>query len=215
MKLITAGELDSAVEAVEAGELVILPTRRWYMICANANDADTCQRIFTGKKRPTSKPLAFVTPSAEIARELFVLSPQAQMLVAAFWPGDLAMIVPWRDPAAGQQHALVGTPHALVTNDPGILGEFAAKSRVPIATTTVSISVSPGTVGPGPAITVDEVDHFLQTTGMEVAFCVDGGICPAADHLTIVDCTDEETRVIRTGLVHERAIAAALHEAHS
>ncbi len=62
---------------------------------------------------------------------------------------------------------------------------------------------------------MEEVGDFLQASGMKVAFCVDGGICPAANHLTIVDDTDEETRVIRTGLVHERAITAALHEALS
>lgn len=211
MKLITSGELDSAAEAVEAGELVIVPTRRWYMVCANANDADACQRIFTGKKRPTSKPLALVVPSARIAHELFVLSPRAQTLISALWPGDLAIITPWRDPAVGQRHAAVGTPHALITHDPGILGELATKSQVPIATTTASISSDPQ-AGLGPAITVEEVDDFLQVSGMKVAFCIDGGICPAADHLTVVDCTDKETRVIRTGLVHERAIAAALHE---
>lgn len=214
MKLITAGELDSAAEAVEAGELVIVPTRRWYMICANANDADACQRIFTGKKRPASKPLAFVVPTAGIAHELFALSPRAQTLIAAFWPGDLAIITPWRDPAVGQRHAAVGTPHALITNDPGILGELATKSQVPIATTTANISGDPQT-GPGPAITVDEVGDFLEASRMKVALCVDGGVCPAANHLTIVDDTDKETPVIRTGLVHERAIAAALHEAVS
>lgn len=38
MRLISPDDLDLAVQAVAAGELVVLPTRRWYMICASAGD---------------------------------------------------------------------------------------------------------------------------------------------------------------------------------
>ncbi|MER5737321.1 hypothetical protein ABT117_16795 [Streptomyces sp. NPDC002262] len=39
---------------------------------------------------------------------------------------------------------------------------------------------------------------------------MDGSICPAAHHLTIVDCTSPDTHLVRTGLVHPRAINAAI-----
>lgn len=103
----------------------------------------------------------------------------------------------------------MGTPAALVTQAPGTLGELSTKARVPIAATTVNVS---GAIdeGPGPAITVGEVRQFLTESGIASATVIDGGICPTADHLTIVDCADDAPRIVRHGVVHERAIAAAL-----
>ncbi|MGH3905503.1 MAG: L-threonylcarbamoyladenylate synthase [Pseudonocardiaceae bacterium] len=208
MKTIHGDELHLAVAAVEAGDLVVLPTRRWYMICAAATNADACDRIFQGKRRPKTKSLAFVIPHTEAAADLFALTPQAKALASAFWPGDLALMLPRADPARGQRHAVVGTPHALVTQAPGVLGELATRARVPIAATTVNIS---GTqTEPGPAIIPSEVTQFVDQTGVDPAYLVDGGICPIANHLTIVDCTARDARIVRSGVIHDRAVNAAI-----
>jgi len=210
MRLISPDQLDLAVQAVAAGELVALPTRRWYMICASASDPDACERVFAGKGRPRSKSLAYVLPHLAAADDLFVMTPQAHQLASAFWPGDLAMILPWRDIDLGRQHEAVGLPNALVTLDPGPLGELALRSPVPIAATTVNVSDPANTDAAGPAITTAEVQQFLAEAGVDVAYCVDGGICPLAQHLTVVDCTGPGPRLIRSGVVHERAIKAAV-----
>lgn len=210
MQLVQAEDLNLAVDAVERGELVVLPTRRWYMICANAADSDACDRIFSGKRRPSAKSLVYVVPTAQSAANLFRLTPQAERLASTFWPGDLAMVLPWRDADQGERHRAVGTPNALVTHAPGVLGELATRARVPIAATTVNVSGDAGPDDPGPAITVAEVEWFVALTAVEVSFCVDGGVCPAADHLTIVDCSESEPSLRRSGVIHDRAIWAAL-----
>ncbi|MBF6259880.1 L-threonylcarbamoyladenylate synthase [Nocardia farcinica] len=213
MKIIEPTQLDVAVDAVAAGQLVIVPTHRWYMICADARDAVACDRIYEGKRRPATKPLALVVRSQSEAADLFVFSDDAHRLAAAFWPGDLALILPWRDTENGKRHAAVGSPNALVVNETGLLGELAACSPVPIAATSANISGAPGTVdGPGPSITLAEVQEFVDRSSIEIAACVDGGICPTADHLTVIDCTGARAVITRPGLVHERAIVAALRD---
>lgn len=209
MKVIPDDQLADASAAIAAGELVVVPTARWYMVCANAADGDACDRIFAGKARPATKSLLYVLPSADAAN-LFELSPQAERLAAAFWPGDLAMILPWREPIVGQRHRAVGATNALVSLAPGVLGELAAKSTVPIAATTVNVSGDGSADDPGPAITIAEVERFVALTSVAVSYCLDGGICPVANHLTIVDCTTSDARLVRAGVVHERAIAAAI-----
>lgn len=208
MRLISPNELDQAAKAIESNDLVILPTRRWYMICANASDHDACARVFSGKRRPQSKSLALVLPHAHLADDFFVTTPYARQLASAFWPGDLALILRWRHSAAGRACAPVGEADALVTMDPGPLGELARRSSVPVAATTANISpmTSPDTAGP--AITIAEVQQFVADAAIEVAYCVDGGVCPLAHHLTIVDCTAAEARIARSGVIHDRAIAA-------
>lgn len=210
MKVIERDQLEQAAEALEAGGLVVVPTRRWYMICGDATNPEVCQRIYSGKRRPTGKTLAFVTPSHETTVELFQVNEHAERLIEAFWPGDLALILPWRDAAIGQQHVGVGMPNALVVQEAGILGELARLVRVPLAATSANISGEGGAAGPGPAITVNEVRAFVVDGSVDVAMCINGGICPTGHHLTIMDCSGEEAQLVRPGVVHERAIGAAL-----
>lgn len=210
MKLIQPDQLDLAVDAITRGDLVVMPTRRWYMICADARNTDACDRIYRGKGRRRSKPLAYVLADVGLADKLFTLSSYARLLAAAFWPGDLALILPWRDSIVGQQHASVGAPHALVTMDPGPMGELARRSPVPVAATTANLSEVPSPEAPGPAITTAEVRKFAESSGIDIAYCVEGGIAPLAQHLTIVDCTATPAQIVRSGVVHERAIRAAI-----
>ncbi|WEH40971.1 Sua5/YciO/YrdC/YwlC family protein [Streptomyces sp. AM 2-1-1] len=209
MRIIRPEALDSAARAVEAGELVIVPTARWYMICADASNADASGSIFKGKKRPSAKSLAYVAPSLAVCDQHFHLSDEARRLAESFWPGDLALLLPWRSSEDASRHASVGSP-ALTTVAPGVLGELAARAKVPIAATTANISGDAGPDDLGPAIALDEVHAFLAASGLRVSVLVDGGVCPAANHMTIVDCFTPETKLVRTGLVHQRAVAAAL-----
>lgn len=208
MRPIPTEQIESAAHALEAGELVVVPTERWYMICADATNLTACNSIFDGKQRPRTKSLVLVTPSMEDCDKHFILHPEARHLADAFWPGDLALLLTWRDPEYGGRHASVGSP-ALVTHAPGPLGALATVARTPVAATTVNVSGHPGDA-PGPAITVQEVQSFLNSSGVKVALALDAGISPAANHLTIVDCSTEVARCTRPGLVHQRALQAAL-----
>ncbi|AZK95027.1 MULTISPECIES: L-threonylcarbamoyladenylate synthase [Streptomyces] len=209
MRTVSPQDLGLAVRAVESGELVVIPTTRWYMICADAGNAQACESIFMGKRRPGAKSLAYVAQSLSACRDRFHLSTEAERLATAFWPGDLALLLPWRDPEEAAKHSAVGSP-SLTTVAPGTLGKLAAVSTVPIAATTANISGDASPEDPGPAVTIAEVHRFLTASGLKPSVIVDGGVCPAANHMTIVDCFTPEARLIRTGLVHQRSVSAAL-----
>ncbi|MGI5147216.1 L-threonylcarbamoyladenylate synthase [Plantactinospora sp. CA-294935] len=193
---------------MEAGELVIMPTSRWYMICCDAGDADACARIFAAKQRPIAKSMVLVAPSMDAVRQHFRLTAEAELLADALWPGDMALLLPWRDASDGSRYCMVGTPWALVTYAPGLLGELAARASCLIAATTANLSVMDA---PGPSINLAEVREFIAKSGAGVSVAVDGGICPTANHLTIVRCADDRTELVREGVVHTRAVMAALH----
>jgi L-threonylcarbamoyladenylate synthase len=149
-------------------------------------------------------------PHIDVTSDLFVTTPNARQLAAAFWPGDLAMILQWSDSEVGQRHAPVGAQNALVTMDPALLGELARRSSAPVAATTANLSNADKTEAAGPAITTAEVKRFVSESGTEVTYCIDGGICPLANHLTIVDCTGPAAKIVRSGVVHDRAVYAAV-----
>jgi L-threonylcarbamoyladenylate synthase len=138
-----------------------------------------------------------------------VLGTDARRLATMFWPGDLALLLPWLSPDHAARHAAIGSP-ALTTAAPGVLGELASATTTPLAATTANISGDAGPDDRGPAVTLDEVHTFLAASGLPVSVIIDGGICPAANHMTIVDCFAPEAKLVRTGLVHQRSVSAAL-----
>ncbi|MGW7318181.1 L-threonylcarbamoyladenylate synthase [Streptomyces sp. NPDC054865] len=211
MQVIPPTDIATAAAAIEAGRLVVVPTARWYMICADAANPDACKAILEGKQRPTNKPLALVVPDQNRAHDLLHFTPDAELLAAEFWPGDLALFLSWRDPADAARYTVVGSP-ALTTHAPGPLGDLAQAVPGLLAATTVNVSGDAGPDDRGPAITLAEVEEFLTEAGLD-AVVMDGGVCPAANHLTIVDCADDRTHLVRAGLVHPRAVASALGRA--
>ncbi|MCY0945664.1 L-threonylcarbamoyladenylate synthase [Streptomyces antarcticus] len=208
MQVIPPTDIDTAAAAIEAGRLVVVPTARWYMICADAANPDACKAILEGKQRPKNKPLALVVPHQDRARDLLQFSPDAERLAAAFWPGDLALFLPWREPADAARYAVVGSP-ALTTHAPGPLGALAGAVPGLLAATTVNVSGDAGPDDRGPAITLAEVQEFLAGAGLD-AVVMDGGVCPAANHLTVIDCASDQTQLVRAGLVHPRAVASVV-----
>jgi L-threonylcarbamoyladenylate synthase len=214
MSLIPSETIDQAAEAIRAGHIVIVPTSRWYMICTAASNEQACTRIFKAKRRPDKKSLVFIPGTIDTVERYFRLNTAARTLADAFWPGDLALLLPWREPADSVHYRAVGSP-ALVNLATGALGDLALAVGEPLTATSANISGDGGPEDPGPSITIDEVNDFLTKSGLDVAHVIDGGICPAANHTTVIDCFTDEPRLIRTGLVHQRAIDAALRQADS
>jgi L-threonylcarbamoyladenylate synthase len=138
MRIVRPSELDSAARAIEAGELVIVPTARWYMICADASNADASGVIFTGKRRPSGKSLAYVAPSLAVCEQHFQLGAEARKLAEMFWPGDLALLLPWRNPEDAARHAAVGSPALTTIAPPESSGSWPqgrrCRSRRPLPT---------------------------------------------------------------------------------
>jgi L-threonylcarbamoyladenylate synthase len=209
MHMTTPAAIDQAAAAIRAGHLVIVPTNRWYMICAAATDEQSCSRIFQAKRRPETKSLVFVPDTFDAVERHFHLNEAARTLADAFWPGELALLLPWRDPEDAALHRAVGSP-ALVSLATGVLGDLALAVGGPLAATSANISGNAGPEDPGPSISLSEVRSFLEVSGLDVAQVIDGGVCPAANHTTIVDCFTAEPKLVRTGLIHQRAIESAL-----
>jgi L-threonylcarbamoyladenylate synthase len=212
VKVVPADRIAECADVVDAGGIVAIPTRRWYMLCADSTNALACQRLFAGKGRPPSKPLALVMPSNESVAALFTLSEQARGMAEGLWPGDLALLLPWA--RAGQQanRWWLGGDTAMVTRDPGLLGDLARRTRNPPAATVASRSDGEDAAARRPALSPAQVRDFVAQTGTPVDILVDGGVCPLDRGLTVVDCSRVQ-RVTREGAVSVRAIMAVLSEA--
>src|SRR3954451_13540176 len=89
-----AAAIDRAADKIAGGGLVAFPTETVYGVGARADDDAAVAKIFALKGRPAGHPLiVHVVDRAHAARFAAALTPVAERLIDAFWPGPLTVIV--------------------------------------------------------------------------------------------------------------------------
>jgi L-threonylcarbamoyladenylate synthase len=87
-------ELARAIEVLAQQGLVAFPTETVYGLGADAESALAVERIYQAKGRPSNHPvIVHVTPEADLLYWAASVPPEAQLLIDAFWPGPLTLIL--------------------------------------------------------------------------------------------------------------------------
>jgi L-threonylcarbamoyladenylate synthase len=198
-----AAAIVRAVEAVRAGQLVVMPTDTVYGIGGDAFSADGSAQLFAATGRDRSVPLGVVVRSP---KQLIGLTPTvpetADRLMAAYWPGPLTLVLP----------AAPGLVWDLGHAD----GVVAVRMPLDDVALEVIRSVGPmtmtgaGRTGHPAATTVAEAEAQF---GDAVAYYLDDGARVGTTASTIVDLTRREPHVLRPGpLDPEQVLAVARGE---
>jgi drug/metabolite transporter (DMT)-like permease len=110
-EVLPADQAESIVKAAEllrSGELVALPTETVYGIAADARNGEAVKKIFVAKGRPQDNPLIVHVTGPEMLPGLVSEVPErAQLLMAAFCPGPLTIIMP-RGPEVAAECCALG-----------------------------------------------------------------------------------------------------------
>jgi L-threonylcarbamoyladenylate synthase len=179
--------VDQAVEAIEAGQPVVLPTDTVYGLCARPDASATLTRL---KGRDEHQPIALLAANVET---LFAKIPELRdraMRVRALLPGRLTLILP--NPArrydwlTGERHTAIGVR---VPELEGAAREIVERVGA-VAATSANLHG-----GPDPR-RLDEIPAEIR----EAALLVDGGELPGTPS-TVVDLTGPEPQVLREGAV--------------
>ena len=87
-------ELARAIEILAQQGLVAFPTETVYGLGADAESALAVERIYQAKGRPSNHPvIVHVTPEADLLYWAASVPHEAQLLIDAFWPGPLTLIL--------------------------------------------------------------------------------------------------------------------------
>lgn len=201
------GHVPSAVEAaadrLAAGELVAFPTETVYGLGARADDDHAVARIFEAKGRPADHPLIVHVADLASAQAFGMLTPAAQRLVAALWPGPLTVIVPRR---AGVAAAAAGGQDSIglrMPAHPVALALLRAAARRGVAGVAGPSANRFGRVSPTCA------RHVVDEFGPALAV-LDGGACDVGIESAIVDCTRAQPALLRPGRLDRRRLEAVL-----
>ena len=86
--------VENAVDVLKRGGLVAFPTETVYGLGADAMNAAAMQRLYKVKGRPKAHPvIVHIARRDQLAEWAAEVTPAAQKLAEAFWPGPLTLIV--------------------------------------------------------------------------------------------------------------------------
>ena len=184
--------VDEAVEAIRAGEPVILPTDTVYGLCATPYTYDAAIRLYTLKGREGTRPTALLASDVDVLLECVPeLRGRAATLARALLPGPFTLVLP--NPA-GRFRWLTGTTPNAIGVRVAELPEGAAQVLERVGAVVATSANRPGGRDPR---TLDAVPAEVRAGA---AAEVDGGELPGVAS-TVLDLTGDEPRVIREGAV--------------
>ena len=182
--------MSNAVEALRAGQPVILPTDTVYGLCALAQLSGPTERLYALKGRAPSQPSALLAADLDMLFEAVPeLLGRSAVIAAALLPGPYTLVLP--NPAKRFPWLTGSRPEAIGVRVP-TLPEAAARV---VAETGCVVSTSANLAGGHDPRRLDEVSPELLA---QVGATVDAGELPGTPS-TVLDFTGSEPRVIREG----------------
>jgi L-threonylcarbamoyladenylate synthase len=192
-------EVDRAVLALRAGDLVAFPTETVYGLGANAADPEAVRKIFVLKGRPADHPVIVHLDSAKFLHRWVADMPAvAEKLAAKFWPGPLTLILP---KAAAVDGIVTGGQDSIGIRVPShpiaqqLLTAFGGGIAAPSANRYGRLSPT-------------KAEHVREEFGDAVAVLLDGGESQIGLESTIVSCLGGRVQLLRPGHITRSQIEA-------
>jgi L-threonylcarbamoyladenylate synthase len=195
-----AGAIDRAVEAVNRGGVVGVPTDALYVLVADPFNLQAVGKVFSAKGREHARSLPLAVSDTLMAEDLAKdLTSRFYILARHFWPGALTMIVP---ASAKVPLKVTGNTGRLAIRHPNsnALTAMIEKTGHPLIATSANISGQP---------TLSSGIELFATLDGRVDLVLDGGLCTGTGPTT-VDITEPYWKVIREGAISEKEIGEKL-----
>ncbi|MBZ5736581.1 L-threonylcarbamoyladenylate synthase [Nocardioides mangrovi] len=192
--------VEAAADAIQRGELIVLPTDTVYGIGADAFDPVAVRGLLAAKGRGREMPPPVLVSAATTLDALATKVPGwARSLVEEFWPGPLTLVCHQQ---TSLQWDLGDTRGTVAVRMPDHDVARAILER------TGPLAVSSANKTGMPAAT--DADQAIDMLGDDVAVVVDAGESPGGEASTIVDCTGDQGRVLRLGALSLEQLNAVL-----
>ena len=173
-----------------------------YGLGADPHNDEAVQKIFTAKGRAEDKGFILLIRGADdLAMLVRAVSPTAQILIEAFWPGPLTLVFranPDLSPALLGGRDTIALRHS----SSSIASQLLTVLGGPLTSTSANRSTEP------PARSACEVENAL---GEHLDLILDGG--PSASTLpsTLVDVSADRAILLREGAISVQKLRVYIH----
>ena len=188
---------------IKRGGIVAFPTETVYGLGADVFNRDAIGSVFTAKLRPADNPLiAHISSVDQIGELATLITPSAQKLIAAFFPGPLTVVVPKTDrvppnATAGLDTIGIRMPRSSPAK------EFLAACGTAVVAPSANLSGRPSPTT-WQAVLEDldgRIDCILQGEPTEIGL-----------ESTVVDCTGDVPVLLRKGAISIEEVRGVVPE---
>ncbi len=183
-------DISKAIEILQSGRLVAIPTETVYGLAGNALDPEAIARIYETKNRPSFDPLiVHISGINELAKYVDEIPDKAGLLAERFWPGPLTLLLPKAEIIPDMVTSGMSTVAIRVPDNKLTLG-LLEKLPFPL----VAPSANPfGYISPTTA------SHVNDQLGERIDYILDGGACHVGLESTIIGFPEGRPTIYRLG----------------
>lgn len=186
------GAISKAAVTLRKGGLVAFPTETVYGLGADALNPEASNKIYTAKGRPSDNPLiVHIADTYAVYRLASHVPKKAVMLMEAFWPGPLTIILPKKEIVPCETTGGLDTVAIRMPSHPAAL-DMIRQSQLYIAAPSANISGRPSPT---------TADHVINDMKGRIDMILDGGAVGIGIESTIVDMTGDVPMILRPGFI--------------
>lgn len=189
-----------AIDLLQDGQIVALPTETVYGLAALASDREAVSKIFATKNRPLDQSLSICIFTPEQTEEICKLSPLAERLIDAFWPGPLTLVLPKKPEANIAKNALANLT-SIGVRCPDIAWR---QDFLKLGFSAPLVLSSANTSGHPSPLTAQTV---MEDIGTKIPLILDNGPCRAGIDSTIIAIENETATLLRKGALRAEDFA--------
>ncbi|WP_102264596.1 L-threonylcarbamoyladenylate synthase [Mesobacillus jeotgali] len=200
----TYPQIIEAAQKLKQNQVVAFPTETVYGLGGNAESDEAVLKIFEAKGRPGDNPLIIHIANREQINSFVKEIPnQAAVLMDAFWPGPLTIILEKKEGALSEKATAGLSTVAVRMPDHPIALAIIEASGLPLAAPSANLSGKPSPT---------TANHVADDLTGRIAGIVDGGATGVGLESTVVDCTGDIPAILRPGGVTKEQLEEVVGE---
>jgi L-threonylcarbamoyladenylate synthase len=195
-------DLMEAAAVLAAGGIIAFPTETVYGLGGNARSSEAVERIFAAKGRPSDNPLiVHLADGKEVYTVAERINGIEQVLMSAFWPGPLTLVLPLKKGAVSELVTAGLDTVAVRVPEHELARRLIEQSGCPLAAPSANRSGRPSPT---------QARHVMEDLSGRIDGVVDGGATGVGLESTVVQVLGDEVHILRPGGITQEQLQQAV-----
>ena len=195
------GTIHAIVQVIRKGGVIAFPTSTLYGLGADADNPRAVSSIFDIKGRQAHRPLlVLIKDEASLPELVREIPPKAVLLMEAFWPGGITVILHAGERISNRLTGNTGKIGVRVPKHP-VAAAIVAQLERPMTGTSANLSGRGG---------CPDISCLEERVSARLAGVVDAGPLKGGRGSTVFDLTIDPPRILREGTISEHRIMSVL-----